>query len=1113
MNKIVASLGYRAVMSASALALTMAATSGVAHAQLTSASIAGSITDANGNAVSNANVTIVFGPTGSARTATTSGNGAFFVSGLRVGGPYTVTVTSPAGNVVEENIRLTPSSNSIRLSVEAQEEDLVIVTGRQTAGTDIGDGVGSSFNEDDILDSASTNRDIIGVLVRDPLANSDGEGQLSVAGVNPRFTALAIDGALQGDDFGLSSSAFPTQRSPISLDAIESASVVAADYDPAISGFTGGLINVVTKSGTNEFNGSAYYYGQTENFFGNEAFGRNVNVAEFDEKEYGFSLGGPIIKDKLFFFVNYDKFETGSGADFTAADIEDGINPAIFQGINDIVQNVYGFDLGGRPLTAALPEETERFLGKIDWEINNNHRASFTYQNTQENGFSNVGQTTFTSAYYQTPQEVNTYTGQLFSDWTNDFSTEFRVNFKDNERLQNCQAGDGIGEFDIRLSEADLVGTAFEGFLDDGDGRLDTFNDLFLVGGCDSFRQGNTFEDERLQVFGQAQYRLGNHQLSFGAEFQNYNLANLFAARSAGDFRFETLEELQNQTPNRVDVQLPDTGVRDDILAEWGFDQLSLWVGDSWQVTPDFRLDAGLRYEVIMQDDEPQERTFFEQAYGFSNAQNLDGNDALMPRASFNWQPLDRTTIAGGVGLFGGGAPQVWVSNAFTPPVFFETGRGLTGVSPVDGAPAEVIAAVQENSANDPGPIDIISPDFETPTDWKASLRIDQDFDVRFGGLDLGSDWRLSLQALYAATNNGFRWENIAQTQLAGSLPIGTAPDGRPIYADLDDQRVNNAIALTNFDAGESLTLSATLSKYFENGFGFDVSYANQSIETVTPGTSSRGVSNLRAIVDFDRNNPGAGRSPFEIEHAFKINLNYEKEIIGDLTSTFNLFGQITSGEPFSYTFNVDDNTALFGRSGDGEDPFDNDLLYVPTISGGVINDPNVVFVPFDPDTRTGFNEAEFVNFVNDQGLATGGIIDRNSDSSAWNRRFDFRFTQELPFINSTMEKFVGENSLRFELDIFNVANLIDSDWGRQRGGPGFDVINLVEAQLVTAADVAANGVAGATALTGDAPRTACVSAGDCLYRFDNFNAPREISQPRDIASLYQIRMGVRYTF
>jgi outer membrane receptor for ferrienterochelin and colicin len=1101
MNRIFTTLGFRAVMSTSALALTLA-TTGVAQAQLTSSAISGSVIDSSGNAVPNANVTIVYGPTGSARTATTSDNGVFFASGLRVGGPYTVTVSSAAGNIVEENIRLNPSSNNLRLMIETVE-DVMIVTGVREQGLDIGDGVGSAFSEADILGQPSTERDLIATLVRDPLANSTGEGILSIAGANPRFTALAIDGALQGDDFGLSSSSYATSRSPISLDAIESASVVASDYDPAVSGFTGGLINVVTKSGTNDFDGSLFYYTQDESFFGDRAFNDDVDVAAFDEDEYGFSLGGPIVKDKLFFFVNYDKFESGAGRTFTQQDEDDGIDSRLYSGINQIVQDVYGFDLGGRPDSVALPESTERFLGKLDWEINDQHRASFTYQDTQENGFSGTGQTTFQSAYYQTPQTIKAYTGQLFSNWTDQLSSNIRVNFKDNERGQICNAGDTVGAFDIQLSEASLVGTDLEGFIDDGDGVVETFNTVFLTGGCDRFRQGNTFADERLQIFGQANYIMGDHNFSFGAEFQNYNLDNLFAQRSTGLFRFRGLEDLINQDANRVQVQLPDTGNREDIRAVWGYDTLAFFGGDSWQITPQVRLDAGLRYETIIQSDTPQERTFFGDTYGFSNVENLDGNDLLMPRVSVNWQPLDSTSVSAGFGLFGGGAPNVWVSNAFTPPVFFEQAFNVADANPAQGTPQVLLDQIAENDANGPGPIDVISPDFETPSDWKASLRIDHRFDSP--SLSVLDGMNISLQALYSATNEGFRWENLAQTQLASTAALGVAPDGRPIYADLDDLDINNAIALTNFDEGSSLTLSASIDKDWDNGVGFFLSYANQSIESVTPGSSSRGVSNLRAIIDSDRNDPSLGRSPYEVEHAFKMGLSYDNDIIGDLNTRVSLFGQVTSGDPFSYTFKADRDAAIFGRSGDGESPFANDLLYVPTLQGDSIADANVV-------VGSNFQEADFAAYVRDNDLSQGRIIDKNSDTSAWNRRFDFHFEQEIPFFNSAASKYVGENNLKFVADIYNVANLIDSDWGKQRNGPGFDTIDLIEADIVSAADVAANGVDGATSLEGDAPRTTCLTATDCVYRFNDFDTD-PISFDRDVASVYQIRIGLRYTF
>ena len=1093
---------------AAAAIMATAAIVAPAEAQVTSSSVNGSVVSETGAPVSGASVTITHEPTGTSSSTTTTNSGAFRASGLRVGGPYTIVVASGETTITRENIFLQASSNSLQIALqeEARTLEAVRVVGTSSQRLDINRGVGSAFTEGDILNQPATERDLVATLVQDPLASSSGEGQLSIAGVNPRFNALAIDGSLQGDDFGLSSSTYATARAPISLDAIESASVAASDYSVKSSGFTGGLVNVVTKSGTNEFDGSLYYYRQDEDYYGNSAFDQFVDRAAFKEEEYGVTLGGPIIKDKLWFFAAYDEFESGSSANFAAADETNEVDPVFYDEINQIVQDTYGFDLGGRPTTVSLPVTSERFLGKVDWQINQDHRASFTYQSTEEGGVSNVGANNFQSAYYATPTELQAYTGQLYSDWTNNLSTELRINFKDYSRGQVCNAGIDVGEFDITLTPDDLVGTPLDGLIGD---------EVQLLGGCDAFRHGNTFDDERLQILAAANYTWGDHYFTVGGEYENYELDNLFAQRSSGEFRFESTNDgsynaydgLVNGVASNISVLLPDTGNREDIRAVWGYNKLSLFAQDSWQIRPDFNLDYGVRLETYVQDDEPQERTFFEDRYGDSNVENLDGNTLIMPRASFEYTPFDRTKITGGFGLFAGGSPQVWVSNAFTPPVFFaeldiEDGDDTSGINPASGLPPALLDMITDFDANDPGPIDIIDPDFETPSDWKASLRLDQRFDMAFGDyFDLGDDYLISLQALYAMTNNGFRWENIAQTEFEAALPTGVAPDGRPIYADLQALGVNNAIQLTNYDDGSSLSLTAALSKQYDNGLGFSASYAFQDTETVTPGTSSRGVSNFRAIIDSDRNNPGAYTSEFQVEHSFKLNLSYEKEIFGDLMSRFNLFGQAYSGEPFSYTFDIGSSNALFGRSGSGESPYDNDLLYVPNISGGSISDASVVLGP-------DFDEAAFIEYVQARGLDTGSIQDRHDDESTWNQRWDFQYQQELPFFNDFASKYVGENNLKFVVDIKNVANLLNDEWGTQYNGSNFDTVRVVNADLIEAGLDPAT----APALTGDAPRTTCVAAGDCVYRFNEFD-PDQTSYNSLTRSVYEIRVGIRYEF
>jgi hypothetical protein len=412
--------------------------------------------------------------------------------------------------------------------------------------------------------------------------------------------------------------------------------------------------------------------------------------------------------------------------------------------------------------------------------------------------------------------------------------------------------------------------------------------------------------------------------------------------------------------------------------------------------------------------------------------------------------------------------------------------------------PQELLDAVAQGT---PLPLDYISEDFETPSDWKGSLRLEQVFDMDFGGLDLGDDYVFTAQYLYTRTKDGFIWENIAQTELAAALPTGTAPDGRPIYADLQDLGIGNLTRLQNFDGAESNTLTFALAKQYDWGFNFNASYAWQDTEVVSEGTSSRGISNWRGIFAADRNNPDPRTSPFQIEHSLKFNFGYERNFIADLQTRLDLFGRVFQGEVWSTSFDVSSSNSLFGRAGDFESPFDNNPLYIPTPGG----DPRVVY-------GSDFDVAGFFDFVEENGIPTGAIHDPYSERvDDWNNIWDLRFQQELPGIPG-IGGLVGDNNFKLILDIENFANLLNSDWGKFVGGPGFGQARIVQADLVSAADVAANGVDGAAALRGDAPRQVCQAAGDCLYRFRDFDDdPTEFTSRS--RSVYEIRLTLRYDF
>jgi len=1074
------------------LALAVVQTDAV-HAQSTSADLRGRVTDADGSPISGASVEILHVPSETRRTVETGDGGQFFQSGLRVGGPYRLTVRAEGHRGSEqENVFLEPGSqNPLRFSLDPTggEMDTIRVVGRaiQTAEV-LNNGVGSTYDAEDIENQPTTDRDVIRTLLRDPLAQSDGVGNLSVGGVNPRFNGFAIDGSLQQDDFGLSSGTYATARSPINLDAIESATLVSSDYSVTASGFTGGLVNVVTKSGTNEFDGNLYYAYKDDSFVGNSFDGGNFDPGTFEEEEYGFTLGGPIVKDKLFFFLSYDEYENAAPADFTTFDQFNGVQPGFFEATGQLIQDAFGFDPMGRPQVVNVPETSERLLAKVDWNITENHRASFTYQDSEESDVS-TDPDEFVSAWYDIPLTVEAYTAELFSDWSPNFSTNFRINFKENARGQICRAGSEVGEITLDFEDlSDLEGTPLEGLLTEP-GQF--------VAGCDIFRHANDFEDERLQIFGSGEYFAGDHVLTFGGEFEEYELFNLFVFASRGDFTFDTPEQLINRNASSVFYQnVPSNNVLDG-AANWGYDKWSFFVQDRWAVTPEFELSLGLRYERFEQDDRPQFSQAIFDEFGVRTDNNLDGNDLIMPRIGFQWSPRDRMNISGGFGLFAGGDPKVWTSNAFQQPVVDAFGTDFENVD-IRQVPQELLDRVASGT---PVPIDFIGDDFDTPSDWKASLRFEQQFDMDFGGVDLGENYLFTAQWLYTESRDGFIWENIAQTQRDEALPAGEAPDGRPIYADLQDLDIPNLTKLLNADGNKSNILSVALAKRYDNGINFDVSYAYQDAEVISEGTSSRGISNWRSLFTTDRNNPTVRTSPFEIEHSFKINFGYERAFFGDLVSRVDLFGRIFRGDVWSTSFDVSSDNALFGRAGASEGPFDNNPLYIPDPGG----DSRVVYA-------SGFDVGGFFDYVDSNDIPTGGIHDPYSEvTRRFNNIWSMRLQQELPGIPG-FDQFVGDNNFKLILDVDNVLNLINSSWGRVTNGPSFGQANIVRADLVSAADVAENGIDGATALTGDAPRTTCQQASDCLFRYNTFDDDPVTFTDRS-ESVYEIRLTLRYDF
>lgn len=1124
---------------ASAAALLALAAPVAAYAQQTTANLRGIVLDAEGNPVSGATVTIEHAPTGNVSTATTSANGNFFEAGLRPGGPYTVTVTSNGESESAENIRLSAGTpNTFNAVLGASDSEVIVVRGTAVQN-DLGlnSGVGTVFDAADLANQPSIQRDVISSLLADPFVTStnfDGRGRangtISVAGQAPRFNGFVVDGLLQGNDFGLDQGLFPTLRQPISIDWIEETSVQASDYSVLSGGFTGGVVNVVSKQGGNEFDGGLYYYFRDESFVGDESNDQTVSTDNFTENEWGAYLSGPIVEDKLFFFVGYEEFENSRPLNFDFGDTD----PAAFDLIRDITQSVYNYDPGSKSET-SIDELAEKYTVRLDWDINDNHRATASLTHTEDNLLSGISTFGFPTNYYNLSSEQDFYRVELNSDWTDNLSTVFRFSRKEYVRGQDSlgdtsATGTSFGAFVIEVDPSDPY------FANNGlDGAaLIGSSDVEFELGPDVFRHHNAFSDERTSFYGQADYawssdRWGDHVFTFGGSYEEYELFNVFGQFSRGEFQFESLTDYVNQTAeiNYINAQSNNS---DDVATAWGFDTLVLFAQDNWQVTPTLNVNYGVRYEHFYQDDVPPAPEAvingtgtglqsFEDTYGFSGTDNLDGVSLLQPRVGFTWDAKDNLTLSGGVGIYSGGSPQVWTSNNFTPATFAAFGfgpeMGVTGSSIPQGLQDVISAGVGVPPGfNAVQNIDVFDPSFDMPHVLRASLRADYELDLDRWGL--GDGYFVSASILYGDQRQSLTWQNLAFERGDLLFTPGVAPDGRPIYPDLGDQpiagdpdnldtdentngdefNVPDAFMITTRPGGESLSYALQVAKAYENGFSFNTSYTYTEAEDLLEYTSSRAVSAWRGIIGTDRNNPVVATSSNEIQHKFVVQLNYERDFIQDLTSQFTVFGIVQSGQPFSYGYDVGSRNPVFGRANGGSPRDGADLIYIPTGPA----DPLVEF-------ETPQDEADFNAYIAARGLEgyRGQVVPRNSDRSPWSRRFDFRFQQELPGIPGA-DRFVGDNRFKFVFDVENFLNLLNSDWGQQYNRGGF----FGRARV---ADVELRELAGGEILSDNEPAEFCRVSTDCRYVYSGVENPDDVIGQSLNNSVWRVRMGIRYEF
>ena len=1104
-------------------------------AQETTSSIRGTVT-ASGAPVAGATVEIVNVPSGTTSTVTTDAAGSFNAGGLRVGGPFRVTVRAagyPDTTVTDIQTVVTQAYElPIELTeVAAQAEEpaadggeIVVSASRLPNARSVSQGPATVLSAAQIASVASVNRDVRDLMRRDPFARLDdtptGGRAVSFAGQNARFNRFSVDGVPVTDNFGLNPDGLPTRRSPIPFDAIGQFQTKVAPYDVREGNFQGGAINAILKSGTNEFHGTGFYAYSDDSLTGDRtkpgpgvaADGR-VTIPDFKYENYGAELSGPIIKDTLFFMVAGERIRantpiTEGTAGNNAGTIIPNITDAQVARIQQIAQARYGYNTGG--ILNGADDRDDRLVARLDANLSDTQRASLTYlytkdrinftQNTNVAGTPGLG---LESNGYVGSNRLHTGVFQLNSDWSDEFSTELRGFYKDYKRGQDPILGRGFAQFQVCTAPTSDRSTGTATANDLSNTCQSGFGNVSF--GPDVSRQSNELTSRTYGGLFQARLTRDNHDLRIFGEFSDSKIFNLFVQRTAGDYYFDSIADFAagNAQRFRYGNAVPSLDPADG-AARFRYQSYTFGIQDTWRISDLLTLAYGARYDVFGGDSRPALNSAFLGRYNFPNTAYISGRGVFQPRVGFDFKPVPTVSLRGGIGIFSGGSPDVYVSNSFSNTGFLTNAidvrqnnnnsyfiSGLTtaaqqtsGAAILTNVNGSVIPtagnAVLTNAAvNQLSPTNALDPNFKVPSQWRGTLSAD--WDPNFGGT-FGDGWHLGADFLWSSVRNQVFFTDLRVTPTALRTP-----DGRVRYASVTNfGDTNQDLFLTNTKKGRSLIGVARISKDFDFGLNLGVSYTYQDIKDQAPATSSTASSNYGNGAFLDANGAAYGISNDEVKHNLKYNVSLNHAFFGEYRTNITLFGETRIGRPYSYTMQelAGGRSPVFGTLGSTS----RYLLYVPTSSSDAL-------VSYDSAATRDYLD----NLINSTKLNKyrGAIAPRNAFNSKWFTRFDLHLGQELP-------TFIGKSKVEIFADIENLTNFIDKDWGQIREYQFAYTIPAVRVQCLSA-----------PVATGTAPGAALNTSTAQACNQYRYSAPAAV--PTDTVytrqSLYSIRVGARFTF
>lgn len=969
--------------------LALAAPGAAVLAQnVTSGTLSGVAVDQQGAVLPGATAEAVHVPTGTQYTATTNAEGRFVFPSVRVGGPYTVTVTMPGfrpqtiegitislGEERALKVQLTLQNVTENVTVSAQAP----VFNQTRAGT------ADNIAPEQLQQLPTISRSLSDFARVSPYFNqtsfNGGDSYLSVAGRNQRYNSLQIDGAINNDLFGVATSGTPgaqTGTQPISLDAIEELQLVVAPYDVRQGGFSGGGVNAITKSGTNRLNGTAYTYGRNEKFVGKGPTGTPVGT--FSDKQGGASLGGPIARNKAFFFGNFDMGRkiTPTGYSLDGATGQNWGHLGEAQRFRDILKNVYGYDPGGFT-EFSRRNDNNKLFARTDVNLSSTHRL--TVRHNYVHGLADVGsQSQFT---YQFPDNFyvilntsNSTVAQLDSTFGRAFN-QFRITYQRERNHREPQPG-------LKPFPSVLV---------------DLADATQLQAGLDASSHANALDQDILEITNDFTLLRGAHTYVIGTHNELFKFRNLFIQNLFGNYRFASLDNLAAGIAGSFAYGYSNTG---DPLqaATFPVHQFGAYVGDQWRVAQRVTLTYGLRLDKPLFPETPHRNAVSEANFNY-RTDVVPSPTQWSPRLGFNWNLSGDASVQqqvrGGVGMFSGRTPYVWLSNQYG-----NTGIDFTRLSVSFSRTNTVPFAADPNAqprnigGAQTNEIDLVDPKYKFPALTRGNLAYDRS--LGFGGL-IGT-----AELLFSRNIHDVKYQNL------NFAITGARPDGRPVYSRVVST-LSNVILLTNTTEGSQWSTSFKVDRPFRNGFSASGSYLYGRARSIIDIQNSTAGSNWgQLFTSGDINNPPLTRSIYDVGHRVNLAMTARIPIRHDFYGMLSLYYNGQSGQPYSTNFTGDANN---------ETRTANDILYVPAASGEVILTCGTVGCPGVDMWAT------LDNYIkNDNALSgyRGKLAIRNAGRAPRGNTLDLHFAANVPTKSRA--------KVELTMDVLNVINAVNHDKG-----------------------------------------------------------------------------------